>query len=278
MTDLTHYTEGVCADGAAILRDGVMMPIEEIVSELNRLTALAHPAQPEPAGDVSNEELTQFLFERFRGPIEFLCDTEEESHLMIRSHVKFAHAAIALDRSRRAPVPPAEALGASCRSLLEEVARMGDCIGKHTVGEITEISDRAAAWLLENPPGQIAQPAPPAKGEVGELVEWLRDCANVRMDEGYERPAFKFARAADLLEQRHPAPVPVTERLPGPEDCAPWPKNSDASAWCWMGKEVDGGWEWEQRSAGYLVAFPGDFTHWLPAHALPLPTTEATND
>ena len=64
------------------------------------------------------------------------------------------------------PEPSAGALTASCRSLMEEVARMGDCIGKHTVGEITEISDRAAAWLLENPPGQIAQPTPPAEGEV----------------------------------------------------------------------------------------------------------------
>ena len=29
------YTQGVCADGAAILKDGVMMTIEEILAELN---------------------------------------------------------------------------------------------------------------------------------------------------------------------------------------------------------------------------------------------------
>ena len=52
MTDLPYYTEGVCGDGAAILRDGVMMPIEDIVSELNRLTALAQPAPP-AAGEVA---------------------------------------------------------------------------------------------------------------------------------------------------------------------------------------------------------------------------------
>lgn len=63
------------------------------------------------------------------------------------------------------PICAAEALGASCRSLLEDVARMGDCIGEHTVGEITAISDRAAAWLQENPPRQVAQPAPPDEGE-----------------------------------------------------------------------------------------------------------------
>jgi hypothetical protein len=47
---------------------------------------------------------------------------------------------------------PAEALAA--RPLLEQVAAMADCIGAHTVGQIPAISDRAAAWLRENPPGQ----------------------------------------------------------------------------------------------------------------------------
>lgn len=62
------------------------------------------------------------------------------------------------------PEPPAEALAA--RPLLEQVARMGDRIGQHTVGEIMAISDRAAAWLQENSLGQGHQPAPPAEGEV----------------------------------------------------------------------------------------------------------------
>ena len=59
-------------------------------------------------------------------------------------------------RTALAAAPPApdphEALAA--RPLLEQVARMGDRIGQHTVGEIAVISDRAAAWLAENPPGQ----------------------------------------------------------------------------------------------------------------------------
>ena len=45
-----------------------------------------------------------------------------------------------------------EALAA--RPLLEQVARLGDCIGANTVGEIMAISSRAAAWLAANPPGQ----------------------------------------------------------------------------------------------------------------------------
>jgi hypothetical protein len=59
-------------------------------------------------------------------------------------------------RAALAAAPPApdphEALAA--RPLLEAVARMGDRIGQHTVSEITVISDRAAAWLAENQPGQ----------------------------------------------------------------------------------------------------------------------------
>ena len=45
---------------------------------------------------------------------------------------------------------PAKALAA--RFLLEQVARLADRIGQHTVGEIMVLSDRAAA-LRENPPG-----------------------------------------------------------------------------------------------------------------------------
>ena len=57
----------------------------------------------------------------------------------------------AVDRWNRRPVtpsapePPAEALAA--RPLLEQVARLGDCIGANAVGQITVISNRAAAWL-----------------------------------------------------------------------------------------------------------------------------------
>ena len=66
------------------------------------------------------------------------------------------------------PETPAEALAA--RSLLEQVAAMADCIGANTVGQITEISNRAAAWLRDNPPGQpvAIEPTPPAP-EPGEV-------------------------------------------------------------------------------------------------------------
>jgi hypothetical protein len=57
-------------------------------------------------------------------------------------------------------------------------------------------------------------------------------------------------------------PVPVSERLPGPEDC-------DDSYQCW---------QWDTRSDSWTLYTSIGLrlnplsTHWLPYHALPLPT------
>ena len=45
--DPPQWTEGVCGDGAAILRDGVMVPIEEVIARLNQAEARAALAAPE---------------------------------------------------------------------------------------------------------------------------------------------------------------------------------------------------------------------------------------
>ena len=65
--------------------------------------------------------------------------------------------------------------------------------------------DRARAALAE------PEPAPLPVGEVAELVAWLRDAA---FDLNGSDPAKSMlTRAADLLEQRHPAPVPVASDI-----------------------------------------------------------------
>lgn len=70
--------------------------------------ARAALAEPEPEGP-SEDDLTQLLFDSFREPIEFICDSEEEARLMIRSHVKFALAALARWGQRHPqPVPVSE--------------------------------------------------------------------------------------------------------------------------------------------------------------------------
>jgi hypothetical protein len=43
------WTEGICGDGAAILKDGVMQPIEDVVAALNA-TSLAQPEHPSDGG------------------------------------------------------------------------------------------------------------------------------------------------------------------------------------------------------------------------------------
>jgi hypothetical protein len=73
--------------------------------------------------------------------------------------------------------------------------------------------------------------------------------------------------AADLLAQRHPAPVPVSERLPEKHDL-------DAQGRCWWYRvDEDGVGDWFQRAPYHSVALFTFFrlTHWLPFHALPLP-------
>ena len=63
-------------------------------------------------------------------------------------------------------------------------------------------------------------------------------------------------------------PVPVSERLPGPEDC-------DAEGRCWWfvpeDEERPSGWDLDGQPPAREIRFYGN-THWLPHHALPTPT------
>ena len=68
-----------------------------------------------------------------------------------------------------------------------------------------------------------------------------------------------------------PAPVPVSERLPGPDDC-----DAEGRCWWWVPacppNSAFGDWQLHLLSeASYTAA---DATHWLPAIALPLPQGE----
>ena len=98
-----------------------------------------------------------------------------------------------------------------------------------------------------------------------------------RMGEGSEI-GFEDAIAEALARWCHPTPQPVavSERLPGPEDC-------DEQGRCWLWERdcgysgckwalVDRTWSLSQSDEDLSV-----YTHWLPAHALPLPTPEAND-
>ena len=125
------------------------------------------------------------------------------------------------------PETPAEALAA--RPLLEQVARLGDVIGQQTVGQITAISNRAAAWLRDNPPGRpvaieprgcptpgacsCVEPIPPAP-EPGELVELLKLAGRWATSTGVHLDRFAALfdhQEAELAALREGVPVALSE-------------------------------------------------------------------
>jgi len=64
-------------------------------------------------------------------------------------------------------------------------------------------------------------------------------------------------------------PVPVSERLPGPEDCGISAGGYfRSSCWCWHPPSSLGGIGWWSIEP---LEWCEGATHWLPAHALPLP-------
>ena len=78
-------------------------------------------------------------------------------------------------------------------------------------------------------------------------------------------------RAADLLQRQYPQPVPVSERLPKPEDC-------DEQGRCWVGIEDSAGLNtWSLVKLSDVSAWVRQLRPvWLPAHALLLPKREVS--
>lgn len=115
-------------------------------------------------------------------------------------------------------------------------------------------------------------PAPVAAGEVAELVADLRGTADGLERQYYSKTAALITRAADLLEQRHPAPVPVSER--------PWERDgwSDEEGRCWWGRAADEfcNHDWHYATRAEVEEYCSDAMPQitLPAHALPAPSGE----
>ena len=120
------------------------------------------------------------------------------------------------------------------------------------------------------------------------LEEWLSSNSidGISLDDGTDAELIYRARAA--LSQSVPQgptgrpaiePVPVAERLPGPEDC-------DAYGRYWIGQMYDND---DRNIPNWELSYFGDFSHqeiidafsevaWLPHHALPVPGQEADRD
>jgi len=96
------------------------------------------------------------------------------------------------------------------------------------------------SWLVrEIPPGTV----------ISNPAWWAPHIARAILTR-YARPAIE--------------PVPVSERLPEPEDCDESGLTCNGGGWCW----------WFEQSSQMWVAdfYSSHYTHWLPAHALPVPT------
>jgi len=117
--------------------------------------------------------------------------------------------------------------------------------------------------------GHPTTPPAPEPGEVGELVKWLRSRAGIPGSPDFPAVAAYLTRAAALLQQQAaPAPavvpVAVSERLPGEGD-------RDAEGRCWLLSKVEIEWRLLNVANSGVPHLKYCFSHWLPAHAIPLP-------
>ena len=107
-----------------------------------------------------------------------------------------------------------------------------------------------------------------------ELNKWVIELAASHpnlSDSGIAKVNELFDRTVAALAQPEPqGPVPVAERLPVPEDC-----DAEGRCYAW-----DGYW-WLVFSAVLEEDDTGagdGYTHWLPHHALPVPTPANTTN
>jgi len=192
-----------------------------------------------------------------------------DNHCVVECTEEWADVMCRVNAALAQPEPESAAVQLAARPLLEKAARMADCIDQRTVGEIMAISGQATAWLEANPPGQPIAIEPrgcPTPGACS-CVEPVAQPEPQRKDcPGCEGTPVASNSPCAVCGRAQSEPVPVSERLPGPED---W----DVCGRCWMFDPCNDGW-WAYRSA-----LPSDdelgrppWTHWLPHWALPMPT------
>jgi hypothetical protein len=154
-----------------------------------------------------------------------------------------------------------------------ECGTQGPC-DERAADPICDLDAACDAW---NRRAALAQPEPQGPTDKELLGYMLKAAASVPGGQctgilDWDKEAIAAARAviaADRARRGRPAiePVPVSERLPGPEDC-------DAVERCWCFNPVTsaGGIFWWSFEP---LDYAEDATHWLPHWALPVPKQEA---
>ena len=108
--------------------------------------------------------------------------------------------------------------------------------------------------LISRTRAELAQPEPerPTDDEIDQLSH----------EKWKLRKSTHWAISTALTRWGRPAikPVPVSERLPGPEDC-------DGCGNCWWFRQATR----DDFSFWWLGGGDNTSTHWLPHHALPVP-------
>lgn len=137
------------------------------------------------------------------------------------------------------------------------------------------IADQAALWAwnqratsdLNKPQEAKDESNKPTDEELVKTVKQsMEDCIFISELIYYNcEPLMQILRAVLARWGNHPGspdrslqPVPVSERLPGPKDC-----DNAERVWCWS-------WAintWRLNRINQSI-----HSHWLPAHALPLPS------
>jgi len=106
----------------------------------------------------------------------------------------------------------------------------------------------------------LAQPEPvgPTDEELDELFTEIDQSGESQSWRAYARAVLQcWGRSAIT-------PIPVSERLPGAEDC-------DAEGRCWMLGKIESDWRLICASNSGVPKLSYCFSHWLPFYALPLP-------
>jgi hypothetical protein len=147
------------------------------------------------------------------------------------------------------------------------------------VGFENAIAEALARWGHPTPPAPEPGEVPAAwlyKGDPDFDGTTWRENWRVTTDEQLARfkagpgcPVPLFRRAATLLQQLSASapvvvPVPVSERLPVEGDC-------DAEGRCWLFSKVESEWRLLNVANPGVPHLKYCFSHWLPAHAIPLP-------
>lgn len=178
-----------------------------------------------------------------------------------------------------APQPPADGEVAESAAWLRRLAAAS------WICDVIHDKLLNAADLLERRqavPVSIGKVATSSVGETVELVPWLLEEAEqaANSDASYSAGMLTWAAQvvgehADLLErQATPVPVPVSERLPGSGDCVPHPRTKTGN-WCWGFERCEVSLARPARwRLMHMETVEMEASHWLPAHALPVPGLE----